>query len=725
MPTKDGITYSMSTEWAVEVFDWDQETPQDNGGALAATDLWGSTSFGKMGTGGGATNYAYLDKDILTSIQQSALNKFGAAGKALKNLFGAASGAKASEKQGFSDAFEAYGDVKRRSSGVVSIHFSRGKNKVDNKCTITVVGPLPAHTRSGNWVIVSSIHASDEALSSIPRFMGQIQQIDTEYNVLSSGSIVLRSTITVNEWSNLFLTPIVFDMRTAAGFMNSSPSSIPSLAGVLAGGVGESYDEYLKALQQNLNPYTAAKYFLKMIGLINELGGITLNEKSPYKTAASMPDLPKSFLERLGHSGSTAEVFSKGFVKIITGRVKDPSVLEPVSYKGLWSGFFSEKTLTFDNYMKSYSDFKGEDKLQPVASGITSLAQIGNQSVWDLVQSTIDPQFNEAFTDMYYEIDGEGNIGTNLAVVVRGKMFKTKSAEEAAFDNDNGPTEPKISIYGNSMISEMNKPPFRFGQESESTSDPAANFSKMAENALKDIAAEKTMKAMTKMSSIKAWGSSNAIYPTWNYYEDIPRIYVDGSLITGMTLSNTFMTTPNLFFLGYSGSPDRLLTATMIDFSCMGSKRHNGEMLRFGSNIIRILTKFLHLPSGGNTVPDHWYETMMKLIRVWDGYNYRMASGVIRIKDPGIPLSIGMNIQFDLSGEFYVAHIDGIDVTFMITPDGVKSTQTSIRFSRLMKDDGNGRLKFCAASMFGDLWQNNAHKSERSKTFSAVEELFK
>jgi hypothetical protein len=712
MPTRDGTTIFMSTEWAVEVFDWDQETPQDNGGATANTDFFKSSSIAKLGSGGKDSSYAFLDKDILTSVQSGTFSNRSVSAfvNSLGSLFGmAGSGVTMSKGVGFDEAFSVYSGAGRASSGIVSISFSRGKASIDNKCTIILVGPLPAHTRSGNWVVVNSIHATKTAFNALPRFVGQIQQINTEYNVLASGAIVLRSVITVAEWSNLLLSPVVFDMRTAAGLLKKT-AGLSSLVSQLAGGGGENYKKYADSVQTMLNPYTASRYFLRMIGMINELGGISMADDKPWKAAATLPDLPAGLLKRLGHDGTTSEVFSKGFVKIIAGRVKDPSILSPIN-KGSWNGFFGEGAVKFKDFVEAFDDFKDDQGLQPLAEGVTSVAQLSSRSVWDMIQSRNDPQFNESFTDMYYEIGNDESITTSLCVVVRGKMFKTLAAEEAAFDNDNGPTPPPDRTYGQTMISDIYKPQ-EFVLTPERKESGVSDLKKTAEAIQKNV--------MAKAANIKGFGSDNEIYATWNYYDDIPRIYINGSIITGMSISNTFMSSPNLFFLGYVSGPDSVLKSHLSDVACQGTKRHNGEMLRFGSNIVRIVTRYLFSSKTNDNPAISWYETMMKLVRVWDGYNYRMASGVIRIKDYGIPLSVGMNIRFDISGVFYVAHIDGIDVNFNISPDGIKTTSTAIKFSRLMQEGPNGKLIFCAASSFGDLWNNNPHKSDRESTYSVV-----
>ena len=97
---------------------------------------------------------------------------------------------------------------------------------------------------------------------------------------------------------------------------------------------------------------------------------------------------------------------------------------------------------------------------------------------------------------------------------------------------------------------------------------------------------------------------------------------------------------------------------------------------------------------------------MSCLFRVWEGYNYRTASGTIRIKDPGLPITIGFNIRFNISGTVFVAQIESLDTSFSIDPKGNKSTITTIHFSRLMQEDEDDShaLVFCPAERFADLW---------------------
>jgi hypothetical protein len=98
-----------------------------------------------------------------------------------------------------------------------------------------------------------------------------------------------------------------------------------------------------------------------------------------------------------------------------------------------------------------------------------------------------------------------------------------------------------------------------------------------------------------------------------------------------------------------------------------------------------------------------------------------MASGSMRLKDPGIPLSVGFNLQFDISNKAgntsFVVHIDSVSTTFQMMPDGQKITTTEISFSRMMQTQSAGSvdLKFCPAGTWGDMWHNNKLNDVRKK----------
>jgi len=704
MTRSNGKTTAISTNWIIEVFDWDDEYPS-GGGETALSSGFSLDSIASFpGDEPATTQYGFLDTDILTTLtKKSAI-------KAVSQFMPPSN----RDSADLSAVFEGGQNV---SSGVTGLEFSRSKSGIDAKCHITVVGPLPSHTRSGNWIIVSSLEVRQSGESFVlPRFIGQIQQIDTEYTVLQNGAIVLRNSIVASEWSHFLTTPVVWDLRTRMGLMDSGAVEMSTFLSSMSG-TASDVAPFLDVAFTNVNPYQAAKQFLILLGLANsssfgeDSGSGPQNEL--YKTSSTMPAVPDKLLRRMGFDESvkSSNAFVTGFVQVLAGRQESPI---PEMIDG-WDGFFrssgatdslnvgalvttdiGDDSISLNNYINSFTDFEGDGENQPSQPDFTSIIQASRGgSVWSAIQSWCDPSLNEFYTDMYYDVNESGQIRARPVLVVRGKSFRTKAAEAACFDNDTEPTEtPEKSPTGTAFIEDLN-----------SGIDPLASLTSLIPSALPDSV------TFTK----PAYGSPS--YQTWNRYEDLPRIQVDSSLITGISLSNSCVVSPNLFFVNVTGAALNHVASIETAAQSMFAKRHNSEALRFGSITRNVSSSFVF--TEGDSSAMGWFETIANLNRVWDGYTYRMASGTLRLKDPGIPFSIGFNVQFSIpnkadkdgkaSSTDFVVHIETISTSFQILPDGQKVTSTNIGFSHMMQvtEDDAIELEFCPMSTWGDMWHNN------------------
>lgn len=708
MTRSNGKTTAISTNWIIEVFDWDDEYPSGGGGSGSASGFSRDTSSIASFSGDepAATQYGFLDIDILTTLTQ--LNTVDAL--ASLATFGS------SNASDLKSVFEGGSNV---SSGVTSIDFARSKTGIDTKCSITVVGPLPSHTRSGNWIIVSSLESKSEGDSILlPRFIGQIQQIDTQYTVLSNGAIVLRNSIIASEWSHFLTTPIVWDLRSRAGFSDSQKLELSSFVNAIGADSKGIIEQFVDVTYTILNPYTAAKTYLSLIGLANSAsfnGGPDSPENNElYKTASTFPAVPDKLLRRMGfpNTVTSTDAFATGFVQIIAGRQEEanPSMVDG------WDGFFrssgldgdlgfsalseamdvdSSNSISLSSYVNSFNDFKGDGENQPYSAEFATIFQAGRgMSIWSAIQSECDPSLNEFYTDMYYDVNEDNQIRARPVLVVKGKSFRTKAAEAACFDNATEPTEvPEASPTGTAFVDTVS-----------GSKDPLGSLTSI-------IAIPTLSLPVTK----PAYGSP--AYQTWNRYEDLPRIQVDSSLITGLQLSNSCVVSPNLFFVTVTGDALNQVSSQEVAAKSMFAQRHNAEALRFGSITRNVSSSYLF--SGGNSAAKQWFETIANLNRVWDGYTYRMASGTLSLKDPGIPFSVGFNMQFSIpnkaskdgtaSSTDFVVHIEAISTSFQILPDGQKVTSTNIGFSHMMQvvEGDSIELEFCPMSTWGDMWHNN------------------
>lgn len=701
-----GKTHAMSTEWVVEVFDWDDEVPDSTDGIPGIDDVFPgaknsimSASVGVLGQpSGGVSDQAYMNNDILTSMTtESGLSALGIKSKLPIKIPGSSEDGDVNSLKWASEHYKS-----NMSSGVISISFRRDKQNANQQCTIGIVGPLPHRTRIGSWVIVSLIKAGSGIADATPKFIGQIFNVSTEYSTLQSGAVVSRSSVNVSSWSNLLLSRLAFDMRSGAAMVDGSPAVQMMSSMVDAGVMNQSLglDFYTDASKLQLNPYQSAKYFLSLIGLIGQ-SGFNKPEQKLFRSSACMPQMPKKFAERLGWNNDNKEAFSLGFVKVIAGRLNDKSL----DLGSGWDGFFDDKN-TFDSYVKKFDDYEGKNNLQPYLPNMATVAQVRQASVWELVTSYCDPQLNEVFTDIFYEKTSNGCIKSYLALVVRGRPYKTKAAENQVFGADVKTTKvAEKPASGNDIVT----------SQSPSSIDPVGMGKDFIKGAASDAVSGAISGALSGVSGSDQ--EQNAIYKTWDSFENIPRINLDSTLILGITINNTFTTSPNLFQLGYYGVSPELISKFYTNYLSYYLKRHDAEMLRFGSIQSTMFSQYCFLENEMGTDSFSWFTAMAGLQRVWDGCNYRTASGSIKIKDPGIPLTIGFNIRFEISGIIYVAQIESVETNFSIDPRGVKTTNTMIQYSRLMqeKENGSSELVFCPASRFGDLWNDSKFKANRKK----------
>ena len=161
MPTRTGDTYPATTEWVVEVFNWDDEVPKDDSASPANISGFGPESLSSLGSSGGSTQFGYLDRDLLTTINSS--SPLAMLSGALTGITGIA------ETETFDKIMKQYESDSRVSTGLVQVRFERSKKNIASACSLLVVGPLPAHTRSGNWIMVSQVVSSSTLFSLIPK----------------------------------------------------------------------------------------------------------------------------------------------------------------------------------------------------------------------------------------------------------------------------------------------------------------------------------------------------------------------------------------------------------------------------------------------------------------------------------------------------------------------------------------------------------------------------
>lgn len=192
---------------------------------------------------------------------------------------------------------------------------------------------------------------------------------------------------------------------------------------------------------------------------------------------------------------------------------------------------------------------------------------------------------------------------------------------------------------------------------------------------------------------------------SWSVYDDLPRVYIDDVYIDALQLKNTFLNSPN--FIRMNFSPQTLKSEIGSAIAQLEQTQLAPEMDRFGGQEFFVETQFLSLDviEGKNSSFDlpEWYKKVRTVAAFWHAYDYRMASGSIRLRDDNIPITVGMNIQFPIGQFKIVGHVESIDITANIDPaTGRLETITTIQLSRVVQELG-GRLEFIPPNAMNSL----------------------
>ena len=639
-------TVGMSTEWVMEVFDWDDKYPKSPSELSKLTEIGKTgivTELGNLIGAGGTNQSAYLNGSLITSLSGNS-HKIREMVPAFKTK---------QDNLNMADLVNNY-DPDNSNNGLVSLSFSRNKNSINSPAKALVVGPLPKGTRAGNWVLISSLYIEGGGAKSkcSPRYIGQITSISTTQSINPDGTITTVNNINIKEWSSLLLTPVRFDVRSI-----TSVAQVNKLAGVATSLKSNSdfsgktqYDTIIEALGNSLDPYSAAINYLQLVGLINTSGySATGGVNETYKIAIGLPAIPSELIERINMDDyvKSESAFVDGFVKVFAGRQ-----LQGVYNTGYWDGIFDKEFkptltkprmslsaniklgVTTDSDSMSLNDYSEAHKVpsnepENVQQGV--IQQLGDVSVWDMVSQYCDPDLNEAYTDLLYERQRDGTLYVQPAIFMRGKPFKTKAAE-GSFETKFKPT---------------------------------------------------------------------ALYETWAYYESVPRVRIKDGTIMALSCENTILSSPNYIRTSFNSGVGNLYNAEAEKVGSMLALRMGAEMSRFGPNTSTIKSQYILY---GEEVD--WSMTKIQLGSVWNSFNYRTAHGTLTIKDDtSSSFSVGFNVQFRYGANDFVAQIESIFTQFSVYPSGIKSTVTSIEFSRLMvvSDSNAVELLFIEPEYFGNL----------------------
>jgi hypothetical protein len=405
---------------------------------------------------------------------------------------------------------------------------------------------------------------------------------------------------------------------------------------------------------KSFNPYLAAEAFLYMVSGLNE-NNVGPDSVTSWGLSTTMPDIPKTLLERLGwvvsdsppastglgSTGMTVSdtppinprtAFRDGFAVVIAGRQSDS-----VNNDGDWNGIFEDGGI--EEFKAFHENYEGNKVLQPDCANISSIAQIGDRSVWDLINGHCDPSMNDIFTDILYESDTDGNIMARPAIFVRGKPFRTVAAE--------------------------------------------------------------------KLVPWKEYDGLDVFMDSWTLYDDVPRVRVDSTLITTMNISNSSTGLSNYLRAEYTVTGELQDQSQNKEICMIEAARFEGSMRRFGGQQFSIQSRYYNAED-----PRLWAAGKVWLGASWELDAYRTASGSITVKDYSLPVSVGMNIQFTVGKYELVAHVEQVAASFIIDEAGNRYSSQTIGFSRLMAiNPATDELDFLPPGAFADIFDVIAAKS--------------
>ena len=534
-----------------------------------------------------------------------------------------------------------------RNFGVVSVQFSRSKQAPDSNCEIKMVGPLPPDMIPGSWVVISTVSKPlGGETKFLTRFFGQIFAIEPNFESRDDGLLTTTSTIRVREWSYALKVPVKYDILAL-----ESQVSAQSFQALAASKLLKSVDganpskDLVTLLSKAFDPYELGHLVLQMIGAINE-GDIIPSAKSGPAIklpglAVTMPSMPPAILSRIGiPDANPKNPFSSGLVKVITGVLP-----ESVYNRGDWNGIWINTNLDqFAQKMK-----KGYDNLtiRPKVIGLGTLLQAGSPA-WDILTRQTENSLNECFTDIWFEKDGNGVYSGKPVLVIRDKPYLLKSLR------DNPPPEISTQLGGTPDLSKF------------------------------------------------------------SLYDDVPRINIPTDQIISVRLNNNCVNSPNYIRAQYdiAGLGDRFQDAKA---ALAGIVKLQNEMERFGGNYEVVRTSFFgqNLQRDSNTAQltpnvttdffTDYFGVLRGLFTLWHSYDYRMANGVMMLKDDNIPISVGLNVQFKLGEYDLVAHVESVQYQYSIDESGLESTNCYITFSRLVKVEEDNSLGFIPPEHFGSV----------------------
>ena len=534
--------------------------------------------------------------------------------------------------------------------GIVSINLSRSKGSPDGQCSVSVVGPLSPSFYVGAWAIVSSV--TDRSDQAVTRFIGQIENIDISYNISDSGNKYILSSLKIREWSAMLRMLVRYDVLSIIG-SGSDLGKIANAASIIGkkffGPLNKGESADNSAIEQMMS---SAWNPFEMAHIILKLIG-AMNEADAIDTTSTIDGKTLPNIATIAPYIPGALLERLGISPGSEGNPFQSGFMRVIT--GIQANpFYNDGSWNgvFDNigkFAQDYMDGYEANKIHPLTYGLQAIVQSGS-SAWDLLTTQCDNSVNEVYTDFLYEAGENGTTVGRPVIVLRNKPFLLQKIRDGA-------------ISGISIEADLNG---------------------------------------------------------FTIYDNLPRHNIPSESIVTFRVNSTFLNSPNYIRIGYSPSIGLNKTGESTALQA-GRNRLDAEMKRFGGNELEITTIYNGTEQVGasnedsrtSDVPlDKWYGQLKDLAKSWYSYNYRMGTGVITLKENGLPLSVGNNVQFQFGQYSIVGHIEAISCDFQVEGDGLMTNFTTLTLSHVVQAvNGSTTLDFIDMTHFGNLLQSEPIES--------------
>ena len=555
---------------------------------------------------------------------------------------------------------DVYGDPVQITNAT-GVSFSRTKQSVNDTASFTIYGPVSASCFKGNWIIIKGFGGNHAlSLNGAAQFVGQIERLNISYSTDQRGKISQNTTVIIRSWAYVLRSFVKLDAFSLAQL--EPPGTQENVSTLQKLTPKSSIKSLIDFCARAFNPFQFATAVLQLVGaaqqkFVNDHGSEYIDAKTLKlpDVALAMPAIPNTLCDLVATKDIDCKnALSTGFLDVIAGVNISPD-------QNPNNGEYNE-AIIFNN-VDELLDFEGmyePNVSRPKLTDVASILLAGN-SAWQAIDDHMDHISNEMFADFY--VIGEADAKQSLFqpfITIRDKPFATKDQR-----SDKSPTKSQ-----------------------------------------------------------------------WSNFDDITKIIIPANSVIGINLTDSFLNSPNYIRFQYNSV--FMIPASVISNAAIKSTLRNADtMSRFGgSSMITNLDYIFyglddkdHQPAnaGNNNskalkkisnynLEENFSIDLSKMTDCWYGQDYMYPSGSLVLIDNNFIFNVGVNIQFDIGKNTFIAHIDGFSKTYSIDSKGKHSTRTIINFSKLCWiDPGFKIITFVPPSLILDLYASDSSETQNTE----------